>query len=480
MEEAPSDVRTEPTSSATSTSEVAPPPQLAPPPPPPPPPLPVVGVRVAVAEAVRDTDVGTPLPPMPEHEPEPVDAPPEDDIDARFVSSMFAAARRGEAPAVLAAADAFPSLLHAKDDANGWTLLHLFSRLSLAAPVGALLKRGADPEARDRSFRSALHMAALADAQPEVALADGAAGASAAPIAEADRPKAIIATLRTLLKAGARTTARDSFGFTALHHAAHAGHTEAVLFLLSLNTEMRLPRAPLEAETNAEERPLHLAAAGGHATTVRLLLEHGAHTGKTNYLGQTPLHLACRGGDEPRALDTAREIVKPEWKADLSSADSTGATPLHVAAAGGHGKMVGVLLHARGVRRTGGGRGVLLDELDKRGRAPSAVAREEGFDDVAATLEAASSAAAEREKAAEADKERALRQAFAATRLDDNPTRRAKDGRATGVHASGALGGRSMTLIGEEDPDAMEAMMEACGGGGEEGMDDDTERDEPE
>ena len=416
---------------------------------------------------------------MPERVDTAADAPPEDDIDARFISSMFAAARRGEAPAVLAAVDAFPSLLHAKDDANGWTLLHFFSRLSLAAPVGALLKRGADPEARDRSFRSALHMAALADAQPEVALADGAVGASAAPIAEADRPKAIIATLRTLLKAGARTTARDSFGFTALHHAAHAGHTEAVLFLLSLNTEMRLPRAPLEAETNAEERPLHLAAAGGHATTVRLLLEHGAHTGKTNYLGQTPLHLACRGGDEPRALETAREIVKPEWKADLSNADSTGATPLHVAAAGGHVQMVGVLLHARGVRRTGGGRGVLLDELDKRGRAPSAVAREEGFDDVAATLEAASAAAAEREKAAEADKERALRQAFAATRLDDNPTRRAKDGRATGVHASGALGGRSMTLIGEEDPDAMEAIMEACGGG-EEGMDDDTERDEPE
>jgi ankyrin repeat protein len=254
---------------------------------------------------------------MPERVDTAADAPPEDDIDARFISSMFAAARRGEAPAVLAVVDAFPSLLHAKDDTNGWTLLHFFSRLSLAAPVGALLKRGADPEARDRSFRSALHMAALADAQPEVALADGAVGASAAPIAEADRPKAIIATLRTLLKAGARTTARDSFGFTALHHAAHAGHTEAVLFLLSLNTEMRLPRAPLEAETNAEERPLHLAAAGGHATTVRLLLEHGAHTGKTNYLGQTPLHLACRGGDEPRALETARS--RRRGRSSLSS-----------------------------------------------------------------------------------------------------------------------------------------------------------------
>ena len=162
----------------------------------------------------------------------------EDDVDALFAAGMFAAARRGEAASVLAAVDVSPSLLHSRDEANGWTVLHLFARLSLAAPVAALLKRGADPELRDRSFRSALHMAALADAQPDIAAgSSGGAGASgrAGSIADADRPKAMKATLRALLAGGARATARDSFGLTALHHAAHAGHTEAVLVLRSVN-----------------------------------------------------------------------------------------------------------------------------------------------------------------------------------------------------------------------------------------------------
>ena len=47
---------------------------------------------------------------------------------------------------------------------------------------------------------------------------------------------------------------------TALHHAAQSGQAAVIEFLLSLNTELRLPRAPIEADTNAEERPLHLAA----------------------------------------------------------------------------------------------------------------------------------------------------------------------------------------------------------------------------
>ena len=53
---------------------------------------------------------------------------------------------------------------------------------------------------------------------------------------------------------GARVTARDSFGLTALHHAAQAGNTETVGFLLGLNTSLGMPRAPLESDTNAEER----------------------------------------------------------------------------------------------------------------------------------------------------------------------------------------------------------------------------------
>ena len=384
-----------------------------------------------------------------------------DDADALFTAGMFAAARRGEAAAVLAAVDAAPSLLSAKDDANGWTLLHIFARLSLHAAVETLLKRGADPETRDRSFRSALHMAALADAQPDAGSAN-LNGSAAAPIDDAARPRAMITTLRALLRAGARTTARDSFGLTALHHAAHAGHTEAVLFLLSLNTQMRMPRAPLEAETNAEERPLHLAAAGGHAATVQLLLEQGAHTGKTNYLGQVALHLACRGGDAPAALGVARVLVRPEWKADLSPADSAGATPLHTAAAGGHGKMVAVLLHARKVVRTGGGRGVVLDARDKQGRTAADVARGEGFDDVAQTLEQVMAEATERAARAEAEKELALRQAFSAATIDDAR----KEGQQKAGRTAVRGGGGGMATIGEgtDAADAMETMMEASGG----------------
>ena len=35
-----------------------------------------------------------------------------------------------------------------------------------------------------------------------------------------------------------------------------------------------------------------------------MLLQHGAHPGKTNYLGQVALHLACAGGDAPDDLLT--------------------------------------------------------------------------------------------------------------------------------------------------------------------------------
>jgi ankyrin repeat protein len=340
---------------------------------------------------------------------------------------LFSAARGGDADAVLGLIHAAPKLLHAREAPNGWTTLHVLSRLSLAAPVRALIELGADTEARDATFRSALHLAATADAQP----------AGTQPVAAvADRPAAVVETLRALLKGGARVTARDSFGMTALHHAARAGNTEAVSFLLRLNTECGLPRAPIEAETNAEERALHLAAAGGHAATVRELLAQGAQHGRTNYLGESALHLAVAGGDAPAALETIRELVKAEWRVDLSIAANDGRTPLHAAAAGGHDRAVGELLRARQIKRTSGGRGVNLDARDRHGRTPADVARSEGFDDVAAVIEAALQAAADKAARAPAEQERALMQAF---------KEQAQIGRGRGI--SGAT---AMDTVGEE------------------------------
>ena len=174
------------------------------------------------------------------------------DVD---LEPFFAAAREGRGDAVLQAVGRQPLLLEARDPHNGGTALHSLARLSAAPAVAKLIAAGADVEARDRNFCSPLHLAARADAS--------VAGADAA-----GRDGAIIETLRALLKGGARVGARDSFGLTALHHAAQAGHPPACDFLLSLNTKLRQPRAPIEADTNAEERPLHLAAAGGHADVV--------------------------------------------------------------------------------------------------------------------------------------------------------------------------------------------------------------------
>jgi ankyrin repeat protein len=336
-------------------------------------------------------------------------------------AEFMAAAKRGDAQAVINAIARSPTLVHAKDaPPNGWTALHIFARQSLPLPVQQLMTLGADPEARDSNFRSALHLAAMADASPATDTAAAASASTTTPSGStSERPQAMLATLRALLKKGARVTARDSFGMTALHHAARAGHTEACVFLLSLNTAMRLPRAPLESETNAEERPLHLAASGGHAATVRALLQQGAHPVKTNYLGQTALHLAVGGGDTPEALATVAELVKPEWRVDLSAAAADGFTPLHVAASAGHTKMVELLIKARNVRRTGGGRSVELEAKERKGRTPADLARAEGFDDVAELLEAAVAAAADRKARAPIEEDKLLQQAFAQTRLED-------------------------------------------------------------
>ncbi|EOD08280.1 hypothetical protein EMIHUDRAFT_249157 [Emiliania huxleyi CCMP1516] len=239
---------------------------------------------------------------------------------------FFAAAREGRGDAVLQAVGRQPLLLEARDPHNGGTALHSLARLSAAPAVAKLIAAGADVEARDRNFCSPLHLAARADAS--------VAGADAA-----GRDGAIIETLRALLKGGARVGARDSFGLTALHHAAQAGHPPACDFLLSLNTTLRQPRAPIEADTNAEERPLHLAAAGGHADVVRRA--SSSHGGETplhtaSGLGHTRAVLALLGAPNTQRQGESREV-------DASRRNRLGQTPKDVAAAQGFGDVVEAL-----------------------------------------------------------------------------------------------------------------------------------------
>lgn len=72
--------------------------------------------------------------------------------------------------------------------------------------------------------------------------------------------------------------------------------------------------------------PLHLAAAHGQPSVVRMLLDHGAHVDATQHgTLETPLHKAVREGH----LRCVEILI--ENGADVNARDESGATPLHCA-----------------------------------------------------------------------------------------------------------------------------------------------------
>jgi uncharacterized protein len=112
-------------------------------------------------------------------------------------------------------------------------------------------------------------------------------------------------------------------GFTALHLAAFFGQLEAAAVLLGRGAEVDSP-----AGNASRVRPLHSAAAGGHAAIVGLLLERGADPDARQHGGYVPLHSAAGRGDAV----TARLLV--EHGADRTIRADDGRRPVDMAAAG--------------------------------------------------------------------------------------------------------------------------------------------------
>jgi ankyrin repeat protein len=103
------------------------------------------------------------------------------------------------------------------------------------------------------------------------------------------------AQLRSLLEAGCSHAALDHAGETALMHAAHGGHLEAVQVLLAYGAEVNfksehgwtaLARAAYNAETGC-----------GFPQVIAALHEAGAELDPRIFFSITPLMLAAGGGD---------------------------------------------------------------------------------------------------------------------------------------------------------------------------------------
>jgi ankyrin repeat protein len=143
------------------------------------------------------------------------------------------------------------------------------------ADVRTHLKRGDDPNAKDKSGRTPLQEVAIcnnADATL-LLLRHGAAVDGVSPCGDtplhmaADYSKAGMVEL--LIEHGAAVNASDCQGWTVLHGAAAHGHLEVVKVLLAHGVEVN-PRTDFLPVT-----PLRVAGDAGHADVAELLCAHG-------------------------------------------------------------------------------------------------------------------------------------------------------------------------------------------------------------
>ncbi|EQC25270.1 hypothetical protein SDRG_16850 [Saprolegnia diclina VS20] len=163
--------------------------------------------------------------------------------------------------------------------------------------------------------------------------------------------------VEVLLDHGVNPATTNEQGETALHLAAASGHTALVYTLLN-HVQSLLGRSDqkdnttvdvavkgescIDATNDAGESPLFVAAANGHADTVKALLHASASTHHVvTKDGSTLLHAAALSGKK-NVLDQVLSLCS-----DVEACDERGHTPLHVAAAKGHASVVEYLVDAK-------------------------------------------------------------------------------------------------------------------------------------
>ena len=162
----------------------------------------------------------------------------------------------------------------------------------------ALLKAGADVDARDDQRRTPLHIVSYRGSQELITtLLKAGADVNArmifdhTPLSQA-AAYGHSAAITTLLKAGADLSARDRRGYTPLHLAAHSTRNPAATI-----TTLLKAGADVNAETEQKMTPLHLAALSQskydwNLAVITLLLASGADPNARNISGQTPMQYA--------------------------------------------------------------------------------------------------------------------------------------------------------------------------------------------
>lgn len=125
--------------------------------------------------------------------------------------------------------------------------------------------------------------------------------------ARADQADAVMA----LIAAGAPVDAADSIGFTALFEAAREGSGAAVGALLDQGADVNHVAGPQGLSLT----PLHLAAIGGDAEVVRVLMAAGAQPDVQGVTGATPMLWAVFEGQHDAVVALLQGGANPTIRA---------------------------------------------------------------------------------------------------------------------------------------------------------------------
>lgn len=250
-----------------------------------------------------------------------------------------------------------------KTDTLGRTELHEATGRGYPAIIDLLLQAGADGQAKDTRNRNPLQIAAACGwdelvgiyLRKEVAVKkpNYEAFLAGAPFRNAVAAEET-SMIQRLLDTDVDVMIPDFEGRTALHHAAFHGKVELVKTLLKRGADVhaRIADSAYEDRCNHEGdiafasyqwqwvTPIHNAAGQGHASTVKILLDHGADVLAMASQHYTPLNVAASHGHA--------EIVRMLWEHGANIRDdavSDDEPPnLYWAGSKGHEDVVRVML----------------------------------------------------------------------------------------------------------------------------------------